>query len=545
MSPRPCVDGGRTDPHREGMPCPQHAKVDKDCVSCFAADLLAFTLTNDIVKMADQTLDRELARLVKRHGALKSSLSGDDEEYCNTLIFGLNTRLAARQPRHALFGAELPVFIDPAAIRFTHRELYRSRLRRMGTWIGYSEFTTLADIYEVQFWLAIPSGARWRRFQIGRVGDTDIANPALLWTGNHYEVGTLTQHLGGPEFTASNVIHTNPRGDCALESFLFMLRAQVPAPQQVAAHTHRAVRALTLFRRARAHPPGHGLIDTSLDDYKDAIGELRLLLADQMGTAQIDDAIIAEGELPTSSKGKSKGGVKESPGTESSSSPGAPTSKQGKLAEWAQYRKRFESDFAITQTVVQTSLGVVTCVANIGTAADWLNVVRHLDRYDGWPAMKRDGLAHHGAKEKGTLTHTGLMVAQVKTEQDKIGRIFACAASNYHQSLRTTASPWIYKSSGQDLGEGRDMHTERFALVQLDTWIETHKLVPTGVIEILWFIEKPMCPDECVPVLKRFTAAWDARGVKVDSDVQSNNLHDDNFFSKNLGQALKRFTALK
>jgi len=67
---------------------------------------------------------------------------------------------------------------------------------------------------------------------------------------------------------------------------------------------------------------------------------------------------------------------------------------------------------------------------------------------------------------------------------------------------------------------------------------------PTNTIEIIWFIEKPMCPDECVPVLKRFTDAWNARGVKIGSDVRSSNLFDDKFFSKNLRVALKRFSAL-
>ena len=538
VSPRGALTAKAPNPDREGMPCAQHEKVAKGCVSCFGADLLAFTLNNDIIKMEGSTLDRELPRLVKRHGELKGSLSEDDDEYCDTLIFGLNTKLAAR--KHALFGAQLAVFLDPAAIQFAHRELYRTRLRRMGTWIGYSEFTTLAEIYQVRFWLAVPSGVRWRRWQVGTIGDTDIANPALLWTGNHYEVGTLTQHLAGQEYTASNVLQTNPRGDCALESFLLMLHAQVAAPNPVGSHAHRAARVLASFRRARVQAPAPGLIDASLDDYKDAIGELRLLLAGQMGTAQINDAIIAEGELPTSSK-RSK---KESPSTESSSSPDVPFTKQDKLDAWVKYRTSFERDFTITQTVVQGSAGKVTCVANIGTAADWLHVVQHLDDYDGWLAMKRDGLRHHVATETGSLTHTGLMVAQVTTQQDKTGLIFACAAANYHQSLRTKASPWIYKGSGQDLGDGRDMHTERFALVQLDTWIETQKLVPTGVIDILWFIEKPMCPDACVPVLKRFTDRWDARGVKVGSDVRSSNLHHDNFFNKNLTTVLKRFTAL-
>src|SRR5690349_5363217 len=160
------------------MPCSQHGKVEKGCVAYFAADLLAFTLENDISKMKDGPLDQALLRLVTRHKELKDSLSKDDEEYCKTLIFGLNTKLASR--KHAMFGAQLAVFIDPATIQHVHRQLYRTRLRRMGTWIGFTEFVTLAEIYRIRFWLAVPSGARWRRWEIkADQHDTLIDNPAL------------------------------------------------------------------------------------------------------------------------------------------------------------------------------------------------------------------------------------------------------------------------------------------------------------------------------------------------------------------------------
>ncbi|HZJ63346.1 MAG TPA: hypothetical protein VFD36_07450 [Kofleriaceae bacterium] len=131
------------------MPCLKHQKVDDGCVECFAADILAFNLGNDIVGMKENLLDQGLRRLVKRYGQLKESLSKDDAEYCNTLIFGLNTKLAAR--KHALFGMEMAVFLDPNTIQFAHRQLYRARLRKMGTWIGYSEFVTLADTYRIRF----------------------------------------------------------------------------------------------------------------------------------------------------------------------------------------------------------------------------------------------------------------------------------------------------------------------------------------------------------------------------------------------------------
>lgn len=530
MSSPPCVDGAPSGSPSWRMPCPQHVKVDKGCVACFAADLLTFTLDTDIAGMAEKLLDQQLRPLVKRYEELKGDLSKEDQEYCRTLIFGLNAKLAAR--KHALFGAQLVVLIDPGTIQNQHRQRYRARLRQMGTWIGFTEFETLAEIYRVRFWLAVPAGGRWRRWEIGDPRDPLIANPALCWTGNHYEVGTLQQYMGGVEYTANNVIPTNPRGDCGLESFLLVLHAQLAPPNPGGEDRHRARRVLTLFGNAFAQPRAQGLIDTQLQDYRDAITELRALIANEMTTAQLNEAIIAEGELPGSSS------EDESVSSQDTSSVG----KDGKLAAWAKYREDFERDFAIARTVVQAGADKLTCVANIGAADDWLAVVQHLRDYVGWPGMKRDGLRSYVAQIRGSLTHTGLMIAQVTTQDD--ARIFACAAANYHQSLRKNDIPWIYKDSNQKLGEGRDMHTERFSLVQLDTWIAAQKLVPTGTIEILWFIEKPMCQDECVPVLNRFVTAWNARGVKVSSDVQSDNLFDDKYFAKRLAVALKRFPVL-
>ncbi|HEY0993714.1 MAG TPA: hypothetical protein VGD80_41955, partial [Kofleriaceae bacterium] len=295
------------------MPCSEHHKSDDKCVDCLAADILAFTIDNDIARMDESDLDKRLGLLVTRYERLKASFSKDNEEYYNTLIFGLNTKLVAR--KHAMFGQQLAVFLDPNTIQFSHRQLYRARLRRMGTWIGFSEFVTLADIYRVRFWLAIRSGNRWRRWEVGDVRDPLIANPALLWTGNHYEVATLALHFG-QEYTANNRVATNPRGDCAFESFLLALHAQLVPPNPGGSDRYRALRVLALFGNAHAAPRHNGLIDARLQDYQDAIKELRGLLADEMTSTQITDAIIAEGVLPGSSKEQSG---KEQSGKDSSS----------------------------------------------------------------------------------------------------------------------------------------------------------------------------------------------------------------------------------
>jgi hypothetical protein len=523
------------------MPCSDHGLVPGDkCSACFAADLLAFTLNTDFTSI-DKRLDKQIRLLEKDYNALKSGLEGDDAEYCKTLIFGLNTRLAAR--KHRLFGTELAVLIDPNTIQNQHRQAYRRRLSQWGTWIGFTEFTVLADIYRVRFWLAVPAGGRWRRWLIGDAQDGIVANPALLWRGNHYEVATLTQYLATDQYTANQIVETNPHGNCGLESFLLMLDAQ-GAPNPGGNDRHRALRVYQLFHAAAGRPPVNGVISDQDVDYRTAITELRELVANEMTTGQLNDAIIAEGELPGSSGDKSETGSdttssdKTSTSTDktSTSKGKAPTSKDSKVTAWVDYRAAFEDSFSITQTVVQAVSGNLTCVSNIGVAANWLAVVQNLGTYEAWADIKKAGLKSFIQPVNGTLTHTGLMLAKVPTASGL--RFFACAAANFHQSLCKTKVPWIFKDSNQTLGKGRDMHTERFALIQLDTWIGAQSIVPNGTIEILWILEKSMCPDECVPVLERFVDAWGARGVKVASD---DSLRNDKWFAKNLGNKLKQF----
>jgi hypothetical protein len=519
------------------MPCSDHGLIAGDkCSACFAADILAFTLNTDFTSIDKRLLDKQLRPLEKDYNALKSGLDGDDAEYCRTLIFGLNTKLAAR--KHRLFGAELAVLIDPNTIQNQHRQAYRARLRQWGTWIGFTEFTVLAEIYHVRFWLAVPAGGRWRRWRIGDAQDGVVANPALLWRGNHYEVATLTQYLATDQYTASHVVATNPHGNCGLESFLLMLDVQ-GAPNPGGRDRHRALRVYQMFHAAAGRPPVDGVVSDQDADYIDAITELRDLVANEMTTGQLNDAIVAEGELP-GSKSETESDTSSEKTSSTDKQPTTkgktPTSTDGKIKSWVDYRASFEDNFAITQTVVQAVSGKLTCVANIGAAANWLAVVQNLASYESWADIKKAGLKSFVQPVNGTLTHTGLMLARVPSASGV--RFFACVAANFHQSLCKTKVPWIFKDSNQTLGKGRDMHTERFALIQLDTWIGAQNIVPNDTIEILWILEKSMCPDECVPVLERFVDAWGARGVKVASD---DGLRNDKWFAKNLGTKLKRF----
>ncbi len=514
------------------MPCADHQpKSEKKCVSCFAADILALTLSDEVSDMEEKLLDHKLRPLASWYEGLKKNLGKNDAEYCSNVIFNLNARLVAR--KHALFGSAQAQFIQPNAIQPQHRKRYRDRLRQMGTWIGFTEFTILADLFRVHFWIAVPSGQRWRRWEVGSAQDTNINNPALRWTGNHYEVATLTQYMNTDEYTVSNVIETNPRGDCGLESFLFLLIQPFVVVNPSGFNGAKAQRVLQLFRAAEGRPRVNNVISAQDEDYIAAISKLRELVASEMTDAQVNDAIIAEGVLPGENKDKAEEGTK---GTTSGS-----TFNQGKNDAWIKYRDEFVLNFTLAKTVVRTTQDKMTCVANIGAAADWLKAAQKLESYEGWPDIRKDGLKAYVPKGVGTLTHTGLMVAEIAATNGPF--LFVCAASNYHQSLVDDDTPWILKNSNQKLGQGKDMHTERFCLIQLYEWITTQKIVPTR-IDIIWFLEKDMCEDGCVPVLKLFREYWDAKGVKVDDDIRSVSLLDDSYFQKNLGHSLKRFTLL-
>lgn len=112
------------------MPCTEHQLSSRsggrECVACFAADVLDFTaqLENPAFK-----LQHLLKQLEGRYRELAPE--GDERDYCRSLIFGLNTKLVAR--KLPLFGTTQLSPVMPQQILATHRDAYRARLRRMGT----------------------------------------------------------------------------------------------------------------------------------------------------------------------------------------------------------------------------------------------------------------------------------------------------------------------------------------------------------------------------------------------------------------------------
>lgn len=277
------------------MPCAKHVSSNSTCIECFTVDVL--DLTQTLASLDDRTLGHRLLALAKRWSSLAPT--GENAECCKSVIYGLNTHLMAR--KHALFGASGAVAIAPAAITAQHRVLYRARLQTLGCWIGVTELEVLARLLGVRFRICFPARPRALAFEVGLLADPLIAPQGLLWSGNHYELATVAAHVGGG-YTVSNVVATNPHGDCALESLLLLVIAAPPLVMAPIIQNYNGAMRTVIrqFRLAAAAPPVDGVIDASLDDYIDAITVLRDQMVRRMNDAAIDDAIIAEGELPVS-----------------------------------------------------------------------------------------------------------------------------------------------------------------------------------------------------------------------------------------------------
>jgi len=278
------------------MPCPDHRVAkDKKCVACFTVDIISMTHGLDDEGVVN---DHQLGDLAKRYKGLE--LTADDAECCKTLIFGLNRKLVAL--KHSLFGVRDAPLILPGAITAQHRQLHRDGLRRRGTWIGITELQVLARLFRVRFLVGFPARDRPLAYEVGAGTDVLVA-PSLYWSGNHYEVATLTPHQGGG-YTLTNLVHTNGRGDCAVESLLLLLhtaRNATPAIMPALSTYSAQLRSvLRLFALVVGAPRVNDLLDTTHAYYGDAIADLRALMVEDMSDAEVNDAIIAEGELPES-----------------------------------------------------------------------------------------------------------------------------------------------------------------------------------------------------------------------------------------------------
>lgn len=291
------------------MPCNIHNVTLGNCVSCFCNDLIA--LTGAIRADAKAVPAKSgAAALAKRCAAFKD-LSADDRDLIRSLTRAVNAEILKHE------SAE---WIDPLKERDSscaggpvtagERVAYRARLSLLGTWIGFTEFTVITEIFDVKFQIMMSvSSADWTPVSVGEGAlnlgvrnDDDVL--ALAFAGGHYEVGRFRLKRNG-NFERVHAVITNALGDCGPESFLIMYRMSTFRGTQRAGFDNRP--GVVDFATARdAHAAGDGVaMDATRAEYISAITDLREQIAGLMSERQLDDAIVAEGRIDYASSGAS------------------------------------------------------------------------------------------------------------------------------------------------------------------------------------------------------------------------------------------------
>lgn len=290
------------------MPCSNHRAKNSKCSACLAAELLStiVALSSDTSQRAPSSL-HQIKVLQKQYGDLNlKSSKGDDAELCRSLFAALNMKLIS--------AGSSPVFLDdhagvgPHLISPAHRLLYRARMAQMGTWLGFTEFTVLARMFEVRFSIMIQAGLVWRAIALGAAHHEAISTHALYFSNDHYEVCDSAPVEGG--FRCTNIVATNPYGDCGLESFLILLIKHLHHNNWfVATQAERTLLTALRWFASLWRERSEAVIDCRKPEYALCLTEIRGLLSRAMTDAEVSDAIIAEGHLPEdeSSKGLATG----------------------------------------------------------------------------------------------------------------------------------------------------------------------------------------------------------------------------------------------
>lgn len=452
--------------------------------------------------MNPKTVQQQVKILEKRKVAKKAR----DVDFIRSVIFGLNSQLVAL--KLPLFGEGSGSSVDSSQISVQHRNAIRDDIRRQGTWIGHTELHVLATEFGVQLWLAIPEDDAWRRTQIGANGGHVIANPALCWVGNHYEVATLN-HRGNDRYDRANVIATNEDGDCAFESFLTVLHVgQIRQSPRWPRFSGEQRILLRTFSVAYAVPRVLGLIPNNDVDYIEAIDTLRNMLAAALSDGHIDDAIIAMGSLPSVEGAKTQTKTKT-------------LSVELGSGDWGRYLVHVATHFRLTRcleferfgssrvyTVRNTDVDVPRLLQRAGRGGSVATILE-LDR-TGRRVLR---ISDHDYK----LTHLGFMVAKIET----IGATYhlVCAFANFDVQYVDERLPYNFhgndsalarkgkkpsfgqlgkkKPSGREvLFSAFDMHTECYSYFMLDRFIRLMKLQGIQRISCDFILQLDMC-DRC------------------------------------------------
>ncbi|XXF75370.1 hypothetical protein P2318_20115 [Myxococcaceae bacterium GXIMD 01537] len=293
------------------MPCSAHAHSPKNCLPCFTNYLVK--LADDVRADAKNLPDKQVVTEVNnRYGGLKD-LSKDDKDLIRSITRTVNAEILKHK------GAS--VFVDPlkerdgssagGPITANERTAYRARLRQMGTWVGFTEFAVLAEMYNVRFHIMMQtSRGGWTAIAVdGGNLDLCVRNDdsldALAFTGAHYEVGRFDIQGDGSYRRVRSVV-TNAVGDCGLESFLILYYESYMRRRFRNPLVENRPGASDFFTARAAHVAGDGVaMNNGSQAYQDSLTELREQLSLQMSQAQVDDAITAEGRIDyASSKSK-------------------------------------------------------------------------------------------------------------------------------------------------------------------------------------------------------------------------------------------------
>ncbi|MBN9685861.1 MULTISPECIES: hypothetical protein [unclassified Corallococcus] len=281
------------------MPCSNHStEADADCVPCFVEhalrvnSIIAQWKKDELDEDAKKELQEHRKSLDSQYRALK--LQGDNTDLCRIILRELNGHF--RRLEASTIGDWKA--ITNWTITNEHLALYRSRIRKMGIWIGFTELNRLGLMFSVRFRIAIPSEKDWRYLTAGDPESTwEVNNTALQWDGTHYQVAKLSS---GADPQITDHITTNPLGDCALESFLTLIGDPSEfARKPINALSNEKIDLVMKFMdvlntRTDISEP----VDATNTKYLDSIMKLRDLLARDMLDAEVSDAIIAEGVLP-------------------------------------------------------------------------------------------------------------------------------------------------------------------------------------------------------------------------------------------------------
>ncbi|RYZ43473.1 MAG: hypothetical protein EOO71_03175 [Myxococcaceae bacterium] len=499
------------------MPCDQHDPSNDSCFDCIIVDVATFAF--EVPNKKGAAIRSNLIGLTKRVArVLSSELDDESLAQLERLVAEANGALRKNKeagPKDALSvegsNSGLVVPVDPGMFTPLTRSAYRHFVGRTGSWLGLSEIQVLAKRFFVSFNVYFESTGDF--FDIGAMKSRDciIRSHCLVFTGNHWEVGVVT------DGAVTARIATNPLGDCSLEAFLTLLA--ITNPTVPARMARRVWHWVDDYRQLRHDHCADGRFNDAVPDDEAVIvtDKLRDFLKQGMGEHEIDDALMAvpglrlrSGPSPSTTAAPSKGSVKST------------LASTG--GRWGDYVAHVTKYFKLTQSLVcqtaaDSSFALVTNISQIDAASllkkhgsdvvTVLGLSSKLAERVYRPANLEDGGKKHAAAR---LTHIGFMVAKIERTDSKTA-YFMCVIANFAVGRITEKHPYMTtgvaltqkavaipklkeskSASEAELFNAADMHTECYSLFMLDRFI--HGVLGASLVksvEVEFVLQLDMC----------------------------------------------------